>query len=192
MDILLELLDWNVRGLNDPAKWSVVREFVASLHVNIVCFQETKLEVIDRYLVLDCLGPKFDGFEYLPAAGTRGGILIAWDTSVLDVSNVSLDSFAITGEVCTKDHNRWWITSVYGPQSTEEKIEFLNELSERRSLCPGPWLVVRDFNIILNARDENNDNLDRAMMFVSQHELKDVYLHMRKYTLKEHALYFVC
>jgi hypothetical protein len=41
-----------VRGLNDPAKRSAVRNFVASLHVNIVCFQETKLDVVDDFVVM--------------------------------------------------------------------------------------------------------------------------------------------
>jgi hypothetical protein len=83
-----------------------VRDFVASLHVNIVCFQETKLDVIDEFLVLQCLGPSFDGFVYLPAIETRGGVLLAWDTSVIEISNFSFDTFAVTGEVITKDNKR--------------------------------------------------------------------------------------
>jgi exonuclease III len=151
MDINLEILDWNVRGLNYPAKRNAVREFVAALHVNLVCFQETKVEFVDSFLVLQCLGPSFDGFAFLPADDTRGGILLAWDSSVLQVSNVSIDRFALTGEVRTRDNARWWLTTVYGPQSREDKIAFLEELEIRRLLCPGPWLLLGDFNIILNA-----------------------------------------
>jgi exonuclease III len=187
MDLQPELLNWNVRGLNDPAKRSAIREFVTALSVHIVCFQETKLDVIDNFIVLQCLGPSFDGFAYLPADETRGGILLAWDTSVVDITRISLDSYAVTGEVKTRDNNRWWLTTVYGPQATEDKISFLRELSERRSLCPGPWIIIGDFNMILFASEKNNDNLDRNMMarfraFVQQHELKDQYMHGRLYT----------
>jgi exonuclease III len=51
MDINPEVLSLNVRGLNDPAKRNTVREFVATLCVNVVCFQETKIEVFDDFLV---------------------------------------------------------------------------------------------------------------------------------------------
>jgi exonuclease III len=125
---------WNVRGLNDPAKRSAEREFVAELGVNLVCFQETKLAVIDNFIILQCLGPSFDGYAYLPALGTRGGVLLAWDSSVIQITNISLDSHPITGEVRTRENNRWWVTTVYGPQSVEDKIGFLTELAERRSL----------------------------------------------------------
>jgi hypothetical protein len=48
-------------------------------------------------------------------------------------------------------------------------------------------MVLGDFNLILNAADKNNTNLDRIMMsyfrsFVQKHELKDIYMHGRVYT----------
>jgi hypothetical protein len=52
MDVNPEILDCNVRGLNDLAKRHAVREFVASLRVNLVYFEETKLDVIDEFIVL--------------------------------------------------------------------------------------------------------------------------------------------
>jgi exonuclease III len=187
MDVNLELLNWNIRGMNDPAKRSAIREFVASLRVNLVCFQETGMDVIDVFHVLQCLGQSFDGFVYLPAIDTRGGILLAWASSVMEVTNVSFDTYAVTGQVKTLDNEAWWLTVVYGPQSTVEKMDFLAELSERRNLCHGPWMVIGDFNMILNASEKNNTNLDRAMMarfrrFVHEHELKDLYMHGHLYT----------
>jgi exonuclease III len=61
------LLCWNMRGLNDLTKRSDVREFLSMLHVSIVCFQETKVEVIDDFFIMQCLGPSFDGYVYIPA-----------------------------------------------------------------------------------------------------------------------------
>jgi endonuclease/exonuclease/phosphatase family metal-dependent hydrolase len=68
---------------------------------------------------------------------------------------------------------------VYGPQDTEEKIQFLAKLSERRALCHGPWMIIGDFNMILRASEKNNANLDRASMrrfreFVANLELKEL------------------
>jgi exonuclease III len=187
MDVFLEILCWNVRGLNDPAKRDVVREFIASLRVCVVCLQETRLDVIDDFLVMQCLGPSFDGYVYLPAVETRGGILLARNKSMLDITRISFDEYAVTGEVNPRDNNRWWLTTVYGPQTHEDKLSFLQELSERRNLCPGPWLLLGDFNMILYAEEKNNDRLDRFMMtnfrhFVQEQEIKDLYLHGRRFT----------
>jgi exonuclease III len=103
MDLNPEVLCWNPQGLNEHAKRDVVRELVDSLKVNLVCLQEMKLAVIDRFIVNQCLGPSFDGFEYLPVEETWEGILLAWNSAVLTVANVSYDSYAITGEVYSAD-----------------------------------------------------------------------------------------
>jgi hypothetical protein len=41
-----KLLSWNVRGLNDRNKWLRVRNLLRELKVDVVCFQETKPEVM--------------------------------------------------------------------------------------------------------------------------------------------------
>jgi exonuclease III len=158
------MLFWNVRGTNDPAKRSVIRDFLGSLHVSIVCISETKVSEVDEFYIAQCLGLSFDGFVFLPANETRGGVIMAWYTSVIQIGHVSYDTYAITGEVTARDESKWWLTTVYGPQGVEDKIVFLEELTERRSLCPGPWVVAGDFNMILNASEKNNENLDRNMM----------------------------
>jgi len=76
---------------------------------------------------------------------------------------------------------------VYGPQEDEEKVLFLQELRNIRGLCNGPWLLAGDFNLIYQAADKNNANLDRAMMgrfrrFLDDSEVKELPLLGRKYT----------
>ncbi|XP_073360724.1 uncharacterized protein [Aegilops tauschii subsp. strangulata] len=80
-----------------------------------------------------------------------------------------------------------WLSVVYAPQEDEQKIIFLEELSDRRIICPGPWLVIGDFNMILNAADKSNNRLDRRMMgkfkrFVDDNGIKELSLHGRKFT----------
>jgi hypothetical protein len=187
MDCNLEMLFWNVRGTNDPAKRSDIRDFLDSLHVRIVCILETKVAEVDEFYISQCLRPSFDGFVFLLADETRGDVVMAWDTSVVQINHVSYDTCAITDEVTARDESKWWLTTVYEPQVAEGKIMFLEELTERRSLCHGPWVVAGDFNMILNASEKNNENLDRNMMqrfraFVHEYELNDLFMHGRTYT----------
>ena len=76
---------------------------------------------------------------------------------------------------------------VYGPQEDAEKILFLEELTARRQLCSGPWIVIGDFNMILYAQDTSNARLDCRMMsrfkrFVDDNALKELFLHGRRFT----------
>jgi hypothetical protein len=47
----------------------------------------------------------------------------------------------------------------------KDKLVFLQELAERRALCPGPRCVIDDFNMILrSASEKNNVNLHMGIM----------------------------
>ena len=111
----LDLVCWNVRGLNSPAKRKALRGFVDSTRAAIVCILETKLEVVDTFVILQCMGQNYDGFTYLPASDTRGGIFVAWDTTRVLLSNYVNDSHSILAYVLPKEGETWWLIVVYGP-----------------------------------------------------------------------------
>ena len=67
MDGNPQVLCWNMRGLNIMSKQNAVREFIRDAKVNLVWLQETKLDVVDTFMVMQCMGPSFDGVAYLPA-----------------------------------------------------------------------------------------------------------------------------
>ena len=61
------ILFWNVRGLNATARQDAVRSLVDSSRCDIVCLQETKMDDVSRFLVLQMLGPRFSNFAVLPS-----------------------------------------------------------------------------------------------------------------------------
>lgn len=81
----------------------------------------------------DCLGNKFENFFYLPAVGTCGGILLAWDASVVALSNPHYTENTLTTLVKPFEGVQWWITGVYGLQLDHEKILFMQELVDSRA-----------------------------------------------------------
>lgn len=93
--------------MNNPTKWKAVREFVATVRVNLVCFQETKLDIMDQFTIMQCPGPSFDGFAYLLVDGTRGEVLIAWKSSVLEMDAIQFDANFVTGQLHTKVGEPW-------------------------------------------------------------------------------------
>ena len=47
-----DMVCWNVRGLNSPARKKALREFVESVRVAIICIIETKLESVDQFVIM--------------------------------------------------------------------------------------------------------------------------------------------
>jgi exonuclease III len=72
----VEIILWNVRGLNATDRCLAVHETLAATSCQIVCLQETKPHTVDLSLAA-FLGPyKLDKFAFKPAVRTRGGILL--------------------------------------------------------------------------------------------------------------------
>ena len=138
-------------------------------------------------IVLDILGSEFDAYTYLPADGTRGGILLAWKSRAVTISDPLLTQNALTAKVSVASGTPWWLTTVYGPQDDADKILFLQELRDIRAACPGPWMLCGDFNLIYRAEDKNTGGLHRHMMgrfrrAINDLALKEIYLNGRRFT----------
>jgi len=183
------LLNWNVRGLNNKARRKVVKDLMQQKRCTIVTLQETKLANVTAQDITETLGTMFSTqFAFLPAQGTRGGALVAVDEDYYTITHSEFRehtvSVCITSNQCLAT---WWITVVYGPQGDSEKIEFLRELREVKTVVGDRWLVIGDFNLILRAEDKSNANLNRRLMAEFSNtlnflELKELKLRGRKYT----------
>lgn len=58
-----------------------------------------------------------------------------------------------------------------------------------RAICPGPWMLAGDFNMIYCSEDKNNENVNWTMMgrfhrFVNDLELKEIPLQKTLYLVK--------
>lgn len=159
MDMSVGVLVWNVRGLNNPARRNSVRLFLQSCNASLVCFQESKLVVGDNVMVGQTLGPAFDGFDFLPAEGTRGGILLAWKSDMLLVSTEHKGQFSMTIKVTSlADGKEWLVTSVYGPQDNADKIRFLEEIVEIGRDVQLPWILNGDFNLVCSEEAQHTQD----------------------------------
>ena len=65
----LKILSWNVRGLNDCRKRSIVKNLLREWKCDVICLQETKLTGLDRQMVgnlWSCLFCALGGFRRCP------------------------------------------------------------------------------------------------------------------------------
>lgn len=128
----LQILCWNVQGLNSIARRSTVQQVLATTHCQIVCLQETKMTSIDDQLVMSVGGFRLNSFTFLPAggpSGTRGGILILWNKDEVDLDYTIKRAFSISTTIKIKATTvPFLLTTVYGPTQDRDKLEFLHEL----------------------------------------------------------------
>jgi exonuclease III len=80
--IFWKILNWNIRGLNDPAKWTLIFDKIRESGCNVVCFQESKRENVDIAFLRNFRPRNFDSFAFVPYVGRSGGIITVWDISV--------------------------------------------------------------------------------------------------------------
>ena len=181
------VLCWNVRGLNNPARRGVVRNVVLLHSPTIICLQESKLAVVDSMIISQVCGPKYTEFLFEPALCTRGGLIVAWDPDVVDIYLLAQQKSFIAVDCCWRlTDTKFRLVTVYGPRSDADKLNFLDDL---RPLCHSnlPCIFIGDFNLIADASNKNNMNINQRMMaafrrFINELELRDMYLHGRKYT----------
>ena len=189
-----QILCWNVRDLNSAARCLAVHETIAATTCDIVCLQETKLELIDNNLACFLGAFKLNQFAFKPAHGTRGGILLLWNDRVLDLQRIDIGRYSITSTVTVRDTaTSFVLTGVYGTSRRVEKENFLRHLRQIKPPSDAKWLLLGDFNLIYRATDKNNRNLNLRLMRSFRRtlnfcELKEIHLQNRKFTWSNETL----
>jgi hypothetical protein len=100
----------------------------------IACLQESKLAALTLQCAHETLGQCLDGFSYLPASATRGGIIVGWDSDQVEVVYQTDQIHSLTMIVVIRALNAsFMLTVVYGLADDAGKPAFLDEL---RALKP--------------------------------------------------------
>lgn len=185
----LKIFNWNVRGLNSGARREAVRLMLQQAKPQVICLQEMKLNVVDDLIAMEFLGPKFSStYKFLPADDTWGGILIAWDQDLVTGGAADQKTYCLSMDVILRQSNEMFsITAVYGPTEHAEKEDFLVELIASQLPASVPWICLGDFNMICEARDKNNNNINRSLMrkfrqALDASELMEIRVQNRRFT----------
>lgn len=185
---IFRFLSWNVRGLNDRVKCSVVRSFIKSSKASVVCLQETKLSSTSLDKFNSFCGYHLREFRTVDAIGTRGGILTAWNPYLFDCLQHWAGTHLLNTLLRQKiDGCLFLISNVYGPTGIITKTPFFDEIRYTSALSQGLWLVMGDFNIILSLQDKNGipSNISDILAFratVNDTGLFDVPLQNKAFT----------
>ena len=120
--------------------------------------------------------------------GDCGGILIAALECFFTLTQPHLTTNTVTTKLTMLAENKEWsISGVYGPQNDADKILFLQEILDLCQHMLPTWLLLGDFNLILNAQEKNNNRLNLQMInrfraTIDNLELARIELRGKKYT----------
>ena len=121
----LKILSWNVRGANDGAKRKVIKSFIKMQRVDVVCLQETKLKDVSKRLIRELGVGRFLEWVAVNADGASGGILIFWDTRVIQLLEKEEGQFTLSCRFKSLEEDFVWVfTGVYGPTVYARREDF--------------------------------------------------------------------
>ena len=152
----LKIMSWNVRGVNNQDKRKVLKGFIRSKKVDIVCLQETKLQNMSVGLVSSLGVGRFLDWGTMDAEGTAGGILVFWDKRVVELVDMETGIFSVSCcfRNCT-DGFQWMFSGVYGPV-VDSKGSFFGRnwvLLEAYGMGLGAWVGISIWFVSLGSAE---------------------------------------
>ncbi|XP_078169794.1 uncharacterized protein LOC144564134 [Carex rostrata] len=106
-------------------------------------------------------GRKLDQFATRDAEGTRGGILIAWNTRKFLMESTSIRTYSLSMLFKNiEDSSTFLYTGVYGPSTRANRSAFFEELKSIKPTNNTPWILSGDFNVTMRQEERSNPNSD--------------------------------
>ena len=145
----VKIISWNVRKLNEQDKRLKVRSLIRKWGPDVVCLQETKMGLINRAVIRSLWGGQHVDWSYLGSCGAFGGVLVMWDTRVVNKMEEAVGRFSVSCKFTSVSGQFVWVfTSVYGPNLHRDRRFLWEELCGLNSWWSVPWCVGGDFNVV--------------------------------------------
>jgi exonuclease III len=130
-----KIISWNVRGMNELEKRTKIRGLLREWKADIVCLQETKLELITREMVYSVWGCAYVDWLYLGSRGASGGILLMWDRRVVEKVEEYVGRYVVACAFrSVSDNVEWGFAGVYGPNDDCDRRGLWDELAGLRNI----------------------------------------------------------
>lgn len=163
----MNLLIWSCRGTLNPTFCSNVIDLVR-LHSPAILIQTKTKASGDRAKRIANRLP-FDGAIFANTIGLSGGLWLLWDSSQVNISELSTTEQEIHAMVTPNCSNSAWLLSaVYASPRLAKRRLLWDNLMAVAELHSLPWVIARDFNEVLIGEDKYRGrpvNINRALRF---------------------------
>ena len=150
------ILCWNIRGINMPEKWPIIRDKIDESLASIVCFQETKRGDFDISYLKKFAPKRLNKFAFVPADGASGGLLIMWTGNAFFGEVIQSELFGLVVKFrSTISNETFYLVNVYGPCEGVDRENFIAWLYSLDIADDALWLIIGDFNFYRYADSRN-------------------------------------
>ena len=138
------------------------------------------MELITRAVIHSLWRGQHVDWSYLGSCGASGGVLLMWDTRVVNKVEEAVGRFSVSCRFTSvSDQFVWAFTGVYGPNSVRDRRFLWEELFGLNSWWNVPWCVGDDFNVIRFPSERSGSTSFTAAMrefsnFISEQSLIDL------------------
>ena len=165
--------------MGKPARIRQLREIIIAEKVDIIGMQETIKHTFTRQ-ELETISVGNFTWNWLPARGHSGGILVGVKLDDKEVEDWFVGDFLIAVTIRERKTNfRWVLMTVYGPAQHDLSVDFLTETSGRLNGQTLPVVIGGDFNLIREPDDKSFMRADVGLMnafntFIEQFGLREI------------------
>jgi hypothetical protein len=145
--------------------------FVMQMPISSFCKKLNEISVI--IFRLKQLLPTNITVTLLLMQTTLGGILILWNNQFTHISHIRT-THTISVILAKESGFTFAITSVYGPNNSNMKINFLREIRDIREQVSMPWVMVGDFNHIRAPNETTSNNINLGNMLKFDHMIQEL------------------
>ena len=135
---MMNIITWNIRGLNDKSKQIIFRDCIKAESPDILMLQETKCAGMEAETIFQHIWKGCNCIQ-IDSLGASGGLAILWNPSHTTLSGPfsTIGTLSAHFEIIGSNQDGT-ITNVYGPQGQQEKIKFMERLARVKSLETTP------------------------------------------------------
>ncbi|KAL0302151.1 UNVERIFIED_CONTAM: hypothetical protein Scaly_3040800 [Sesamum calycinum] len=174
---------WNVRGLNGVAHQKSVGQLVGEFNIKFLGLLETRVRASNAQSIQNYTLPSWKWFVDYNEPGSR--IWLTWCEEEIGVEILVVDKQFIHCRVTNKgEHTKCLITVLYGANELIARREMWQGLIQiSRSISDEPWMVMGDFNAVLDDSEVSGNAADTSASMAEFSEcITDSELHHLPFT----------
>ena len=124
-------------------------------HIDLLCLQETKKEIVNKNMCQALWGNSDFSWETCPSANSAGGILCVWNQSSFKVESRFVGAgFILLSGKWGQESQLVHVVNIYSPCNLQEKRVLWDKVSQLKNQNPGGcWCILGDFNSIRSPRE---------------------------------------
>ena len=152
------MVSWNVRGINKVARNKEVSSFLHSFNVPIVALLETRVKMHNAKKVRNKIGGSWNYMDNYDRH-ENGRIWLLWDHREVNLKLIQTDEQFIHVEIYSLGQSLKFVALViYAFNQLDRRKELWNKIEDIGRNLNGPWIVIGDFNNVLDSQDRIGGN----------------------------------